>query len=147
MVPALTPLPSSPLIQAEERHGNFEERLRQMEAQLEEKNQELQRVSHDRLSISLSVFILPLCHAVPFVRRYAAQRRANFPSPLFDRAHLDRNLFLLLSVMQNTCYKLSSHLSFSHSLFYSPFFLTRLALAPSGEAEGENERRTQQAPL
>ncbi|MEQ2169565.1 hypothetical protein GOODEAATRI_026435, partial [Goodea atripinnis] len=28
---------------AEERHGNFEERLRQMEAQLEEKNQELQR--------------------------------------------------------------------------------------------------------
>lgn len=31
--------------QAEERHGNFEERLRQMEAQLEEKNQELQRVS------------------------------------------------------------------------------------------------------
>ncbi|KAG9342841.1 hypothetical protein JZ751_015048 [Albula glossodonta] len=29
--------------QAEERHGNFEERLRQMEAQLEEKNQELQR--------------------------------------------------------------------------------------------------------
>lgn len=33
------------LSQAEERHGNFEERLRQMEAQLEEKNQELQRVS------------------------------------------------------------------------------------------------------
>ncbi|XP_077959790.1 liprin-alpha-3 isoform X3 [Gasterosteus aculeatus] len=31
------------LMQAEERHGNFEERLRQMEAQLEEKNQELQR--------------------------------------------------------------------------------------------------------
>lgn len=31
--------------QAEERHGNFEERLRQMEAQLEEKNQEMQRVS------------------------------------------------------------------------------------------------------
>uniref|UniRef100_A0A8C2SEV5 SAM domain-containing protein n=1 Tax=Capra hircus TaxID=9925 RepID=A0A8C2SEV5_CAPHI len=29
--------------QAEERHGNIEERLRQMEAQLEEKNQELQR--------------------------------------------------------------------------------------------------------
>ncbi|KAB0400464.1 hypothetical protein E2I00_006457, partial [Balaenoptera physalus] len=29
--------------QAEERHGNFEERLRQLEAQLEEKNQELQR--------------------------------------------------------------------------------------------------------
>uniref|UniRef100_A0A3P8WTS2 Liprin-alpha CC2 domain-containing protein n=2 Tax=Cynoglossus semilaevis TaxID=244447 RepID=A0A3P8WTS2_CYNSE len=29
--------------QAEERHGNFEERLRQMEAHLEEKNQELQR--------------------------------------------------------------------------------------------------------
>lgn len=34
--------------QAEERHGNFEERLRQMEAQLEEKNQELQRVSEGR---------------------------------------------------------------------------------------------------
>lgn len=33
---------------AEERHGNFEERLRQMEAQLEEKNQELQRVSEGR---------------------------------------------------------------------------------------------------
>uniref|UniRef100_A0A3Q4MF29 PTPRF interacting protein alpha 3 n=1 Tax=Neolamprologus brichardi TaxID=32507 RepID=A0A3Q4MF29_NEOBR len=32
------------LNKAEERHGNFEERLRQMEAQLEEKNQELQRV-------------------------------------------------------------------------------------------------------
>uniref|UniRef100_A0AAQ4RK82 SAM domain-containing protein n=1 Tax=Gasterosteus aculeatus aculeatus TaxID=481459 RepID=A0AAQ4RK82_GASAC len=31
------------LNKAEERHGNFEERLRQMEAQLEEKNQELQR--------------------------------------------------------------------------------------------------------
>lgn len=30
--------------QAEERHGNVEERLRQMEAQLEEKNQELLRV-------------------------------------------------------------------------------------------------------
>uniref|UniRef100_A0A670JAU7 PTPRF interacting protein alpha 3 n=1 Tax=Podarcis muralis TaxID=64176 RepID=A0A670JAU7_PODMU len=29
--------------EAEERHGNFEERLRQLEAQLEEKNQELQR--------------------------------------------------------------------------------------------------------
>uniref|UniRef100_A0A8C7CU59 PTPRF interacting protein alpha 3 n=1 Tax=Oncorhynchus kisutch TaxID=8019 RepID=A0A8C7CU59_ONCKI len=36
------------LNKAEERHGNFEERLRQMEAQLEEKNQELQRVSHAR---------------------------------------------------------------------------------------------------
>uniref|UniRef100_A0A4W5R587 PTPRF interacting protein alpha 3 n=1 Tax=Hucho hucho TaxID=62062 RepID=A0A4W5R587_9TELE len=31
------------LNKAEERHGNFEERLRQMEGQLEEKNQELQR--------------------------------------------------------------------------------------------------------
>ncbi|XP_048709277.1 liprin-alpha-1 isoform X12 [Caretta caretta] len=31
---------------AEERHGNIEERLRQMEAQLEEKNQELQRARH-----------------------------------------------------------------------------------------------------
>ncbi|NXM76040.1 LIPA1 protein, partial [Serilophus lunatus] len=31
------------LTKAEERHGNIEERLRQMEAQLEEKNQELQR--------------------------------------------------------------------------------------------------------
>ncbi|XP_030187329.1 liprin-alpha-1 isoform X1 [Lynx canadensis] len=31
------------LSKAEERHGNIEERLRQMEAQLEEKNQELQR--------------------------------------------------------------------------------------------------------
>ncbi|KAH1180722.1 hypothetical protein KIL84_001656 [Mauremys mutica] len=31
------------LSKAEERHGNFEERLRQLEAQLEEKNQELQR--------------------------------------------------------------------------------------------------------
>ncbi|XP_036076385.1 liprin-alpha-1 isoform X3 [Rousettus aegyptiacus] len=35
----LTPQPRK----AEERHGNVEERLRQMEAQLEEKNQELQR--------------------------------------------------------------------------------------------------------
>ncbi|MBN3311787.1 LIPA3 protein, partial [Atractosteus spatula] len=34
---------SDSVAQAEERHGNFEERLRQMEAQLEEKNQELQR--------------------------------------------------------------------------------------------------------
>jgi hypothetical protein len=31
-------------LQAEERHGNVEERLRQMEAQLEEKHQELIRV-------------------------------------------------------------------------------------------------------
>ena len=31
-------------LQAEERHGNVEERLRQMEAQLEEKNQEMLRV-------------------------------------------------------------------------------------------------------
>lgn len=30
--------------QAEERHGNIEEHLRQLEAQLEEKNQELARV-------------------------------------------------------------------------------------------------------
>uniref|UniRef100_A0A8C6KDZ8 PTPRF interacting protein alpha 3 n=1 Tax=Nothobranchius furzeri TaxID=105023 RepID=A0A8C6KDZ8_NOTFU len=42
-VAALNKPASSPIIQAEERHGNFEERLRQMEAQLEEKNQELQR--------------------------------------------------------------------------------------------------------
>ncbi|XP_037694275.1 liprin-alpha-1 isoform X3 [Choloepus didactylus] len=34
---------TSKLRKAEERHGNIEERLRQMEAQLEEKNQELQR--------------------------------------------------------------------------------------------------------
>ncbi|XP_078077102.1 liprin-alpha-1 isoform X2 [Mustelus asterias] len=34
---------SSMLRKAEERHGNIEERLRQLEAQLEEKNQELQR--------------------------------------------------------------------------------------------------------
>ncbi|XP_032917895.1 liprin-alpha-1 isoform X3 [Catharus ustulatus] len=34
---------ASKLRKAEERHGNIEERLRQMEAQLEEKNQELQR--------------------------------------------------------------------------------------------------------
>lgn len=32
------------ILQAEERHGNVEERLRQLEAQLEEKNQELLRV-------------------------------------------------------------------------------------------------------
>lgn len=38
--------------QAEERHGNFEERLRQMEAQLEEKNQELQRVSQAGVLLS-----------------------------------------------------------------------------------------------
>lgn len=31
-------------LQAEERHGNIEERMRHLEAQLEEKNQELQRV-------------------------------------------------------------------------------------------------------
>lgn len=40
------------LMQAEERHGNFEERLRQMEAQLEEKNQELQRVTSFVIHIS-----------------------------------------------------------------------------------------------
>ena len=33
-----------PPLQAEERHGNVEERLRQLESQLEEKNQELGRV-------------------------------------------------------------------------------------------------------
>lgn len=32
--------------QAEERHGNIEERMRHLETQLEEKNQELQRVCH-----------------------------------------------------------------------------------------------------
>ncbi|TKS91429.1 Liprin-alpha-3 Protein tyrosine phosphatase receptor type f polypeptide-interacting protein alpha-3 [Collichthys lucidus] len=40
--------------QAEERHGNFEERLRQMEAQLEEKNQELQRRLSDTVDKLLS---------------------------------------------------------------------------------------------
>lgn len=41
--------------QAEERHGNVEERLRQLEAQLEEKNQELLRVrqmQHSQRQIS-----------------------------------------------------------------------------------------------
>ncbi len=38
------------LSQAEERHGNVEERLRQMEAQLEEKNQEMLRVSDHALN-------------------------------------------------------------------------------------------------
>lgn len=33
--------------QAEERHGSIEEHLRQLETQLEEKNQELARVSPD----------------------------------------------------------------------------------------------------
>ena len=33
-----------PCFQAEERHGNIEEHLRQLEGQLEEKNQELARV-------------------------------------------------------------------------------------------------------
>lgn len=50
------------LAQAEERHGNVEERLRQLEAQLEEKNQELLRVRRgdedgmcsDTLTLSLS---------------------------------------------------------------------------------------------
>lgn len=42
MSEALTPVFLS--LQAEERHGNVEERLRQLEAQLEEKNQELLRV-------------------------------------------------------------------------------------------------------
>ncbi|KAK7938571.1 hypothetical protein WMY93_001897 [Mugilogobius chulae] len=46
------------LNKAEERHGNFEERLRQMEAQLEEKNQELQRV---RSTFSLLSLLLSLC--------------------------------------------------------------------------------------
>ncbi|XP_048848118.1 liprin-alpha-3 isoform X3 [Brienomyrus brachyistius] len=41
----------SPPVQAEERHSNFEERLRQMETQLEEKNQELQRArQRDRMN-------------------------------------------------------------------------------------------------
>lgn len=34
------------VLQAEERHGSIEERMRHLEGQLEEKNQELQRVSH-----------------------------------------------------------------------------------------------------
>lgn len=51
-----------------------------MEAQLEEKNQELQRVSHACFSISFffCVFILPLVLSVAFVRLYAAQGRTQF---------------------------------------------------------------------
>lgn len=37
---------------AEERHGNVEERLRQLEAQLEEKNQELLRVRRPRVTLT-----------------------------------------------------------------------------------------------
>lgn len=40
--------------QAEERHGNIEEQLCQMEAQLEEKNQELQRVRGQQTSVCSS---------------------------------------------------------------------------------------------
>lgn len=107
MVLALTPLPSSAITQAEERHGNFEERLRQMEAQLEEKNQELQRVSHACFSVSLSH---PLFSSSPSFMPFLLsdftqqQRRTNFLNPLFDRAHSDRNLCLSLSVKQNACY-------------------------------------------
>lgn len=53
------PAAAAAAAQAEERHGNFEERLRQMEAQLEEKNQELQRVSPFR-SVPLVPFVLIL---------------------------------------------------------------------------------------
>jgi len=46
--------------QAEERHGNVEERLRQLETQLEEKNQELLRVRkrENLLSLLLTVMLL-----------------------------------------------------------------------------------------
>ena len=40
-------------LQAEERHGNVEERLRQMEAQLEEKHQELIRVGKPECSVQM----------------------------------------------------------------------------------------------
>lgn len=59
------------LAQAEERHGNVEERLRQLEAQLEEKNQELLRVRRPRVTLTgtphtLSVSLSPMslcCHS------------------------------------------------------------------------------------
>lgn len=69
-----------------------------MEAQLEEKNQELQRVSH----ACFSIFLFSSSPSFPFVRIYSAQRRTNFLNPVFDRAHSDwsRCLSLSLSLCQ-----------------------------------------------
>lgn len=91
----------------------------------------------------------PIFHAVPFVRLYSAQRRTNFPNPPFDRAHSDRNLCLALSreeCLLLTCLppSLFSHLTF---IFFSLVSLFLSLSHPSGEAEGEDERRTQQASL
>lgn len=44
----ITGLLSLRCVQAEERHGSIEERMRHLECQLEEKNQELLRVSLSR---------------------------------------------------------------------------------------------------
>lgn len=71
-----------------------------MEAQLEEKNQELQRVSH--------CFSLPLPLSPPppsFMLSLLSdltQRHTNFLNPLFDCAHSDKNL--CPPVRQHTCY-------------------------------------------
>lgn len=53
-----------PDFQAEERHGNVEERLRQLEAQLEEKNQELLRVRRREMNLQTNVWIVSKCLAV-----------------------------------------------------------------------------------
>lgn len=56
MPPAPLSLSPPPLsvwwhLQAEERHGSIEERMRHLEGQLEEKHQELLRVSHPQGTI------------------------------------------------------------------------------------------------
>ena len=98
MLPVLTPHPPPLASQAEERHGNFEERLRQMEAQLEEKNQELQRVSHARSPFSFSPFH-PLFHTIP-LSLFTLQWHTNFLNPLFVSLYSDPNLLLSHSVKQ-----------------------------------------------
>lgn len=56
-----------PSNQAEERHGNVEERLKQLEAQLEEKNQELLRVRGQGATLTCHFLSIMLSHSGPEV--------------------------------------------------------------------------------
>lgn len=122
-----------------------------MEAQLEEKNQELQRVSH----ACFSIFLFSSSPSFPFVRIYSAQRRTNFLNPVFDRAHSDwsRCLSLSLSLPLSSRFPVINSPPpppFSQPLhWFLKIFPSRSSRlpCPSGEAEGEDEWRTQQAPL
>ncbi|XP_043427987.1 liprin-alpha-1-like isoform X2 [Prionailurus bengalensis] len=88
------------LCKAEQRRGNIEERLRQMEAQLEEKNQELQRVrqreklkeeTNQHLSSTIDKLLYESDKRLHLKERMAAAE---------DKDHLLRNLEALRAVLK-----------------------------------------------